>query len=303
MILKEHFKKSNTLINAYSMYLKLLTYISPKVAIKTVYRISMGKRLDLNNPKTLNEKLMWCELNCYYENDLVKQCIDKYEVRNYIKSKGLEYILNEIYGVWDHVNEIDWNSLPDKFILKCNHASGYNIICKDKNKFDIEEAKAKLNKWMKVNDFGRNAAELIYIGIKPKIICEHLIETEDGDSPKDYKIFCSYGEPKFMFVASERQGDHAKFDFYDMNWDWIPVKNGHPNAGNIISKPKHFNEMCYVARELAYKFPIVRVDFYDEEDKLIFGEITFLHFGGRTPFDPDIYDRFFGDMMPIKKLL
>lgn len=273
----------------------------PVMATKIKYRIVTGTKLNLKKPRTMNEKMQWLKLNTYRNNSLVEKCCDKYRVHEYVVECGCGEILNELYGKWDKVEDIDWNSLPSSFVIKCNHGSGQNIICRDKREFNIEDAVSKLQKWME-EPYGVTNVELIYNNIPRCIIAEKYIETEDGLPPKDYKVFCSYGEPKLLFVASERNGDFAKFDYYTTNWEWIPVTNNHPN-GEIMDKPIFLEQILDYARKLSKPFPIVRVDFYYENGRVIFGELTFLHFGGSAPFDPPEYDYIFGELFNIEQEL
>lgn len=273
--------------------------ISPTLATKILFKKYMGYPLDMKNPKTLTEKMQWLKLKVYKNDPLVRQCVDKYAVREYIAKCGREDLLVKLIGVWNNADQIDWDSLPRQFVLKCNHGSGSVIICRDKTVLDIDKTKQDLNKWLK-EDFGAHRAELSYKGVERKIICEEIIQTEDGKAPKDYKFFCSYGEPKFLFVASDRQGDDAYFDFFDLEWNHYPVENGHPNTPIELQKPENFETMIKAAKDLAGDFPIVRVDLYNENGKIYFGELTFLHFGGLHPFEPREFDRVFGDMMPLK---
>lgn len=267
---------------------------------KKKYKKVFGRPLNLETPQSLNEKLMYCKFNTYWDKPIVSQCADKYAVRSFVEKNNCTELLNPILGVWDDAKDIDWDSLPEKFAIKCNHGSGYNIICSDKSKFDTEKATATLNKWMKETYGYRNAEQGIYSLIKRKIIAEKFIDTDDGTPPKDYKFFCSYGKVKLLFVASDRYDDNTKFDYYYPDWTWIPVKNDHPNAG-ATEKPANLEKMIKYAEKLSEKFPLVRVDFYDADGKVIFGEITFTHFGCIHRFDPDKYDFEFGKMFPSAK--
>lgn len=258
----------------------------------------MGYFPNLKTPITLNEKLQYLKLHDYWKNPLIIQCTDKFAVRQYVMDKGCSQILNELYAVYQSVDEINWNALPNVFVLKCNYGSGGNIICLDKSALDIEDAERKLRKWMKESS-GLERVEYSYEGIDRKIICEKFIETEDGKPPRDYKIFCSFGEPKLLFVATDRYDGHTKFDYFTPEWEWIDVRNGHPNAGPGLNKPDRLDDMLDYARKLSADFPLVRVDLYCEFDTIIFGELTFLHFGGVTPFDPPEYDKLFGDLFPL----
>ncbi len=286
----------------YNMYWITFAKMNPIMATKSRFKKCLGYDLNLDNPRTLNEKMQWLKLNTYYNNPVVRKCADKYAVRDYVISKGCGEILNPLYHVYSSASEIEWNELPEEFVLKCNHGSGGNIICRNKNNLDSRDTITKLNKWMK-QEYGLSRVEYSYEGIPKKIICEKFIETEDEKPPKDYKIFCSYGVPKMVFVASDRYEGNTKFDYYTPEWEWIPVKNGHPNRGDTLPKPKMWDQMLKYASVLSKDFPLVRVDLYCEFGKIIFGELTFLHFGGTTAFDPKEYDRIFGDLFPIDDLL
>lgn len=281
-------------------FVKLCSALFPKHTSKKKFKQVFGKKLNLSNPLTLNEKLMYTKHNVYWDNPVVAQCADKYEVRKFVEQNGCGESLNTLLGAWDDASKIDWDSLPQKFAIKCNHGSGYNIICTDKETFDIKEATQKLDGWMKETyGYGSVCEQGIYRKIKPMIIAEEFIETKDGLPPKDYKFFCSFGKCKFLFVASDRIDGRTKFDYYWPNWEWIPVENCHPNAGEI-PKPESLEKMISYAEKLSEKFPIVRVDFYEESGKIIFGELTFTHFGCIHGFKPDSYDRVFGDCFPDK---
>jgi hypothetical protein len=182
--------------------------------------------------------------------------------------------------------------------LKWNFGSGFNIVCHDKTELDTDMAKSLLRKWGLI-DYSLYWSEMQYRKITKKIICEQFLETADGRPPKDYKIFCSYGEPKLLFVASDRYEGKTKFDFYTPDWQWIPVRNGHPNAGNVLRRPPELEEMLNIARALSAGIPIVRIDLYLESGRIYFGEITFTHFACVTPFEPADYDLTFGRMFPI----
>lgn len=271
--------------------------IAPETATKILFKKYLGYRLNMDKPQTLNEKLQYLKLRTYANNALVTQCADKYAVRKYVKKCGCEDTLINLLGVWDNAKDIDFARLPEKFAIKCNHGTESNIICTDKSRLDVQETKNLLNKWMKENT-GRQRVEMSYSSIERKIIAESFIETSDGKPPKDYKIFCSYGEPKFLFVASDRFDNKTKFDYFTLDWEWMPVKNGHPNAEpNAIQCPEGWNEMLETAKKLSKPFPLVRVDLYYENRKVIFGELTFLHFGGLTPFDPSEFDLILGKLI------
>lgn len=277
--------------------MKIVSIINPTLASKIRYKHYLKKRLDLKNPKTLNEKMMFLKLNVYWEKSFVAEMADKFAARSIVDKVGCSEILNKLLGVWDDAREINWDSLPAKFVLKCNHGSGFNIICYDKSTFDFKTATKKLNKWMKCSYGVEKAEQGIYRRIKRKIIAEEFIETKDGLPPKDYKFFCSYGEVKFLFVASDRIDGNTKFDYYYPNWEWIPVRNQHPNAGPI-QKPPMLDKMIEYAKRLSKDLPLIRIDLYNEGTRIIFGEFTFTHFGCLNSFDPDNYDLIFGNCFP-----
>lgn len=269
-------------------------------ATKLRHKRFQGYDLNLENPKTLNEKMQWLKLNTYYKNPLVTQCSDKYAVRDYVKSKGLSNILNELYFAVDNVDDIDISNLPDKFVLKSNSGSTGNILVTDKSKFNLEDHKPYLDKLLKDKSYGPRNVEFSYDDIENKIIAEKYIEAESGKQPNDYKIFCSYGEPKFVYTASNRDGDETYYDYYTKDFEWIDVKAVRDNNSNgSIQKPSNWNEMLDIASKLSEDFPLVRVDLYSEFGKTIFGELTFLSASGCDKFDPIEYDWKFGAMFDI----
>lgn len=261
--------------------------IFPETTLKIEFKRNAGYKLNLKNPQTFNEKLQWLKL--YWYDSKATVCADKFSVRKYVKSKGLGHLLNDLYEVYEDIDEINFDDLPDKFVMKVTHGCGQNLICTDKSKIDWKHEKTRFSKWLKQSHY-YGSLEWVYRDIKPRIVVEKLIETEDGKPPKDYKVFCFNGEPKVLFVATDRGLGTTKFDFYDLNWNHIPVKNYYPNSKNILPKPVELDEMLRYSRILSEGFPHMRVDFYLEEDKVIFGECTFFHFSGNQPFEPISFD-------------
>ncbi|MDF2685619.1 MAG: hypothetical protein K0S55_800 [Clostridia bacterium] len=299
-------KRNNFLRNTYeraSYYKKLINksyryYIrNRKKVITEDYIKRIGAIPDLSNPKTFNEKINWLKLN--WHDTLAVDCADKFAVRQVVKERYGESILNTLYGVYENPNEIDFDKLPEQFILKVNNGCGNHIICKDKKLLDIKKVKSILINGIK-DKYHIYNNEWCYEGIKPNINCEKLLD-ENGLSPNDYKFFCNYGEPKFLYVASERQTG-VKFDFFDMSFNHIPVKQHYDMSAFKISKPFNFDEMVKVARKLSKGFPFVRVDLYNINGKIIFGEYTFFHMSGGEKFEPEIYDEIFGNMIDISPL-
>lgn len=260
---------------------KILTSISPVIACKAIYYQKFGKHLNLNNPQTLNEKIIWLKLNRYNNNPLITQCADKYMVREYVKSKGLENILNELFGVWKKVAEINWEDLPNQFAMKCNHGSTYNIICGDKSSLDIDKTKKILKKWMR-EDRWRSNAEITYKNIPRRIICEKYLMGNRSFFPLDYKIYCFHGNAKYVLVRMADLIEAPKFFFFNRNWTLMRINKDSINApkGFTLPKPDNLQEMFLDAEILAEPFPFVRVDLYSVDKKIVFGELTFTPSGG-----------------------
>jgi hypothetical protein len=276
-MIKEQLKKSYFIRNIYFKVNKnivaFLIKNSPVLASKYLYRRGTGEKLNLKNPQNFNDKLQWLKL--YWQHPLVVKCADKYEVREYVKSCGCEEVLNELYGVYETTSEIDWDSLPSKFALKCTHGCGFNIICDDKSKIDKNETLEKLNRWLKI-DYSLYAAELHYANIKPRIICEKYIETDAGFLPNDYKMFCFDGKVYCTMVCTLRNTGHAVMDFYDRSWEIKLLYDEDSLLSNReIARPKSYEKMIEVAEKLSKPFPFVRIDFYDYNSTAILGEMTF----------------------------
>lgn len=272
-------------------------WMPDKLFIKLNYRCRFGKKLDLDNPRTYNEKLQWLKL--YDRDPKHTELVDKYEVRKFIKDKIGEQYLIPLIGVWDSVEDIDFDKLPEQFVLKCTHDSGGVIICRDRSQFNVEEAKKKLSYLMKRN-FYKLHREWPYKNVKHRIIAEKYMVDESGTQLKDYKFFCFNGEPKMMFVATDRNID-TRFDFYDMEFKHMDFKNGHENADKHIEKPTGFEEMKRLAAILSKGIAHVRVDFYDINGKVYFGEMTFFHWSGYVPFEPESYDYMLGEWIELPK--
>lgn len=246
-------------------------FVSQTVGTKVLYRIIMGRSLNLTQPKDINEKIQWLKLN--WKHPLLAQCADKYGVREYIAEQGCSDVLNELYGVYDRVTDIPWDLLPEKFALKCTHGCGYNIICNDKAKLNRLFARIRLEWWMR-SSYGRRHAEYHYISIKPRIICERYIETPEAILPNDYKMYCFHGRPHFVAVATDR-GTRVKWHFLDMDWNRMDIALSEHTQGNLPVKPVCWDHMREVAVKLSQSFPFVRVDFYEENGRAVFGEMTF----------------------------
>ena len=273
---------------------------SDKFIIKTMYKLGTGKKLNLDNPVTYNEKLQWLKL--YDRNPTYTQMVDKYEVKNYVANIIGEDRVIPTLGVWDKFEDIDFDKLPNEFVLKCTHDSGGVVICKDKANFDVKKAKKKLKKSLRKNYFYKNR-EWPYKDVKPRIIAEKYMVDESGYELKDYKFFCFDGEVKYLFIAKDRDNpnEETKFDFFDENFNHLPITNGHPNSEPPYFKPDGFEEMKELASKLSKGIPQLRVDFYNINGKIYFGELTFYHWSGFVPFNPPEWDKIFGDNIKLPK--
>lgn len=257
-------------------------WLPEKLILKVLYKTEMSKKLDFNNITTFNEKLQWLKL--YDRDPKYTRLVDKYEVRGFISETiGKEYLI-PLLGVWDTVEEIDWDSLPNQFVLKCTHDSGGVIICKDKSKFDIQAAKEMLEELQKKNFFyaGR---EWPYKNVAPRIIAEKLMVDDSQISLKDYKIFCFDGEPKLIQVMSDRTEKGFDLNHYDVNWNELNIeRKGIKRNPNTIEMPKKLNEMLDISEKLSNGMSFVRVDLYFINDEIYFGELTFYPSSGYMDF-------------------
>lgn len=273
------------------------SYFSDETYLKLVYRGCFNKKLNLENPKTYNEKLQWLKLN---DRDKSYQAlVDKYEVRRFVEKRiGIKYLI-PLLGVWDKFEQIDFSLLPNEFVLKCTHDSGGVVICKDKKKLKLDETRKKIVKSLKRN-FYYIGREWPYKEIKPRIICEKYLVDESKVELKDYKFFCFDGEVKAMFVATDR-GIDTKFDYYDLDFNHLDIKQYYNNSNKKILRPRSFTEMIELAEILSKGYPHVRVDFYDVNGQVYFGEMTFYHFSGFVKFEPSRWDEIFGNWIKLPR--
>lgn len=278
----------------------LLTKISPKLSIRFFYWLCHHKLPDLKDPKTLDEKIQWMKLN-YCGKDIVKQCADKYRVREYVKDCGLEHILNPLLNTYHHASEIQWDELPEKFVLKWNYGCGGNVVCPDKSKLDIPATIQDLNKFEKIK-FHLIAAEQQYDIEDKRILCEEFIQTQDGGTPVDYKFYCFNGEAKYVLCCFGRgQQERPDFYFFDRNWQLQRLNRQGKAApeGFTFPKPEGIDQLFEYAEILSKPFPFVRADFYFEQGKAYFGELTFTPAGGFDRGRLPSTDLLFGQMVQL----
>lgn len=286
------------------LLIKPLMLLSPlfgdKMYLKMLFPLKVGYKLNLDNPKSYNEKLQWLKL--YYKNPLLPKLVDKYEYKEYVKKNVGEQFVIKTYGVWTSVEEIDFDNLPSQFVLKTTHDQGGVIVCKDKSNFDIVNAKKKLQKHLKRNLYYL-FREWVYNNVEPRIIAEEYLEDKSGEGLKDYKFYCFDGEPKLMYITCGKQMGVNYIDFYDMDFNYTDIKRPKfKQFGNNHVKPKNWDLMIELAKKMSYGQPHVRIDFYNVNDKLYFGEFTLFQGGGLMPFYPEKWDYILGEYIELPKL-
>lgn len=277
----------------------LCNWVPDKLFLKLQYRAQMGKPLNLENPKTFNEKLQWLKL--YDRKPEYTMMVDKYAVKEYVAGIiGEEYIIPTL-GVWDAFDEIDFDSLPNQFVLKCTHDSGGLVICRNKSKLDIQAAKRKINKALKRNYYycGR---EWPYKNVKHRIIAEAYMEdSEQTDGLRDYKFYCFNGTPKFLYISQGLENHNtAKISFLNLDWTKaLFCRSDYDQFDVLPHKPQNYNEMLIIAKQLSEDIPFVRVDMYEIQKKIFFSELTFSPCDGMMPFEPKEWDGKIGDLLTL----
>jgi len=271
---------------------RILCTISPELTTKLMFYYNFGKKLDLNNPTGFNEKLQYLKLRTYYNNPVITQCVDKYRVRSYMEERGYGELLPELLGgPYTKAEELraDWDRLPDKFVIKCNHGCGYNILVSDKNRMDLAAVEKQLNQWMK-EDFWKEYCEPQYRFVPRRIIVEEHL----GEKIETYKFYCINQNPEMLYVSSNGENGEKDLylDYFNMDWEWQPITlHGHLHLKESIRKPENFDAMVQLAKELSKEFPFVRVDLYSVDGKIYFSELTFIPTGGNMKLNmPEILD-------------
>lgn len=281
MRLKELAKKSKTVVAIYEKVMDVVypvsTVISPTLNTKLRYKSVFGKAIDLKNPQTLNEKIQWLKLNTYYKNPLIKACADKYKVRDYVTRIGCGELLNDLIAVYENIDDIEWDKLPNSYVLKLNSGCGCNIVVPDSKKLNIAETEKTLKKWWK-EKYYLGYSEMQYKDVKPYILIEKYLKPKTGLLPEDYKFYCMNGKAEYVMVCIGRENDKLpKFYFYDRNWNFVPFQEqNNPH----INKPAKIDEAFVYADKLSKPFPFVRTDLYLFDDSIYFGELTFTSAGG-----------------------
>ncbi|MBR3865705.1 MAG: glycosyl transferase [Clostridia bacterium] len=279
-----------------------LKWMSDEAYLKAVYKIRTGKKLDLKNPQTFNEKLQWIKI--HNRKPEYTAMVDKYGVKKLVAEKiGEEYIIKTL-GVWDSFDEIDFDSLPDRFVLKCTHDSGGLVICRDKSKLDIAKAKEKIERSLKRNYFW-SSREWPYKDVKPRIIAEEYMEDSsrpEGESLLVYKIMNFGGEPKIIQTIQNDKKPNESIDYFDTDWNLLELRQNFPNSTSPLQKPTVLSDMLELSRKMSAGFPFLRVDFYVIEGKIYFSEYTFFSDSGLAAFTPPEWDKKLGDMIKLPKV-
>lgn len=281
--------------------LSCLRFIPDKAMIKIEYRLKIHKPLHLAPPITFNEKLQWLKLND--RKPVYTIMADKYEVREYIKEKIGEQYLVPIYGVWESVDDIAFDMLPDEFVLKCTHDSGSVIVCRNKNELDLVNIKKFLNSRLKKNSFwyGR---EWPYKNIKPRIIAEKLLKDSRYENLPVFKIFCFNGEPKIIQQLLNDKQPNETVDYFDTNWNRLNMIQRFPNSVNPIERPKRLDDMLKIAGKLSEGTAFLRIDLYEVNNEIVFSEHTFYTDSGYSIFEPEeeCWDEKLGEWIDLSSI-
>lgn len=273
----------------------LAKHVSDRAYIKWIYRLRIGKKLHIDKPVTFNEKMSWLKL--YDRNPLYPTLADKYKVKSYVAEKlGSKYVV-ENYGVYEHWKDIDFNKLPNQFVMKCTHDSGGAFVCRDKENFDFDGVRKKIEENLSINNYYKSR-EWPYKNIKPRIIIDKLLDDHTGNELRDYKFWCFNGKPTYMYCTIKAKNIYE--NFYDMDFNPVMIDHSFPRHQPEFEKPTVFEEMKQLAAKLSSGIPFVRIDFFNVDGHVFFGEFTFYDWGGTMPFGGD-WDAKLGNFIELPK--
>lgn len=278
-----------------------LNWMSDELYLKIAYYNAFSYKLDLNNPLTFNEKLQWLKL--HDRKPEYTDMVDKYLAKKYVANViGKDHIIPTL-GVWNSFDEIDFDKLPTRFVLKCTHDSGGLVVCKDKSKIDKKAARKKIEKSMRTNYY-ESGREWPYKNVMPQIIAEEYMEDASGNGLNDYKFYCFDGEPKYLYVSNGMDNhETARLSFLTMNWEKAPFGRSDYREFEVLPpKPKMFDEMVKIAKSLSSGHPFLRVDLYEINGQVYFSELTFSPCSGFMPFVPREWDEKLGELVNIEKV-
>jgi hypothetical protein len=278
-----------------------MRFLPSKIYVPIHYEYHTGKKLSFDCPIEFNEKIQWMKI--FYRPKILTQLVDKYAVRDYVEEKIGGKYLNDIYGVYDKAEDIPFETLPNKFVIKATHASSYNLIVSDKTKIHITDSIKLLNKWLHINQYYRMGQEWAYKDVPPKLIVEKFLEEDRQDSLIDYKFYCFNGKAKLLEVHLDRAQKHKR-GFYDLKFNRLPYRyvSIEKSISTEVKRPENFEKMRNLSEVLADKFPFVRVDFYSIKGKIIFGEMTFYPSDGRKDLIPEKYNSILGSYIKLPEL-
>lgn len=279
--------------------IRLFSFLPDEMMLKLQYKLKTGNKLHLKNPKRYTEKLQWYKLN--YREDLLTRCSDKFAVREFVQERGLGHILNELYAVYDSVEDVDFEKLPNSFAMKCNNGSGTNYFVTNKAQESYEKMRETASGWVSRSGFSLGR-EWCYVNIKPKIIFEKLLPRDKNNDLPDYKFFCFNGKVYCLYTMIDYTDNHAngKLGFFDRDFKQLPCRRlDFQPITKTLEKPKNFDLMVQYAETLSAGFPHVRVDFYNIDGEIVFGEMTFYNASGYTKFEPDSFDFELGEQFVL----
>ncbi len=281
--------------------LRKMKFLPPKIYAHFLYEHYTGKKLNLENPQEFNEKIQW--LKVFYHPKILNQLVDKYAVREYVEEKIGPQYLNEMYGIYNSPEEVNFDKLPNKFVIKATHASSYNLIVTDKGNLNISKTKKLFKKWLGKSQYYRTGQEWAYKDVQPRLLAEKFLKEDGQDSLIDYKYYCFSGKAKLLEVHLDRAQKHKR-GFYDLEFNKLPYRyvSVEKSISTELEKPSNFEEMLKLSEVLAANFPFVRVDFYSIKGKSVFGELTFYPSDGRKDLHPDKYNKIMGDWITLPKL-
>jgi len=280
--------------------MKKMKFLPPELYVKIYYEYYLGSKLNLENPEGFNEKIQWIKV--FYQPEILTQLVDKYAVRSYVINKIGDSYLNELLMVADSAKAIDFDKLPNQFVVKGTHGCNFNLIVNDKNSLNKYKAKLLFKKWLSKNQYYRGGLEWAYKNVKPRLIVEKFMKDPDQDVLIDYKFYCFDGEPTLVQIDIDRGAKHTRY-FYDMNWIKQPfVKGNFEYSAQELQKPMNFSKMVELAQILADDFPFVRVDLYNLSGKIVFGEMTFYPGDGRHAFKPIKFENEIGKLLKLPEV-
>ncbi|RLD27058.1 MAG: glycosyltransferase [Bacteroidetes bacterium] len=280
--------------------IKKLKFLPPAYYIKIYYEYYTDKKLNLKNSIEFNEKIQWIKV--FFKPDILTKLVDKYEVRSYVKDKIGEEYLNPMLAVYQSYDEIDFEKLPNQFVIKGTHGCNYNLIVKNKEELNKKEAKRLIKKWLSRNYYYSSGLEWAYKNVPPRVIIENFMKEEGKNNLNDYKIYCFNGQPTLFHIDVDTDKNNYRC-FYDLDWQKLPYLKGKLKMySGEFKKPANLDEMIELAKVLSEPFPFVRVDFYLVNGKTIFGELTFYPGDGRTEFKPDDVNKVIGDYLNLPSI-